>query len=102
MAKPAFIYAFDNLGPERFAELCGVLLGSRYKGFGLFLMGGVGPDGGIDAEFDTDLGIWQPESEQALFNDIIFPERTVIFQFKHKTVSRVGSQADARSPTTAI
>ncbi len=43
MAKPAFIYAFDNLGPDRFAELCGVLIGSRYKGF---VLGGVGPDGG--------------------------------------------------------
>ena len=47
MAKPAFISAFDNLGPERFTELCGLLLGSRYKGF---LLGGVGPDGGIDGE----------------------------------------------------
>lgn len=33
MAKPAFIYAFDNLGPYRFTELCGELLGSRYHGF---------------------------------------------------------------------
>jgi hypothetical protein len=96
MAKPAFIYAFDNLGPERFTELCGELLGLRYKGFGLFVLGGVGPDGGVDAELDTNFGIWQPESEEALLDDIIRPGKTVIFQFKHKVVARVGGQAKAR------
>ena len=96
MAKPAFIYAFDNLGPERFAELCGELLGSRYKGFGLVGLGGVGPDGGIDAELDTNLGIWQPESEEALFDCIVRPGKTVIFQFKHKVVARIGGQSQAR------
>jgi len=49
MAKPAFIYAFDNLGPYRFTELCGEILGSRYNGF---LLGGEGADGGIDGEID--------------------------------------------------
>jgi hypothetical protein len=96
MAKPAFIYAFDNLGPERFTELCGELLGLRYKGFGLFVLGGVGPDGGVDAELDTKLGIWQPESEEALLDAIIRPGKTVIFQFKHKVVARVGGQSKAR------
>jgi hypothetical protein len=97
MAKPAFIYAFDNLGPHRFAELCGALLGSRYKGFGFYVLGGVGPDGGVDAELDTNLGIWQPESEDALLNDIIRPGKTVVFQFKHKVVVRAGGQAKARA-----
>jgi hypothetical protein len=49
MAKPAFIYAFDNLGPERYTEICGLILASRFKGF---LLGGVGPDGGIDHDAD--------------------------------------------------
>jgi hypothetical protein len=97
MAKPAFIYAFDNLGPERFTELCGALLGSRYKGFGFLVLGGVGPDGGVDAELDTHLGIWQPELEEALFNDIIRPGKIVMFQFKHKVVARAGGQAKART-----
>ena len=96
MAKPAFIYAFDNLGPEHFTELCGELLGSRYKGFGLFLLGGVGPDGGVDAELDTNLGIWQPESKEALLYKIIQPGEVVIFQFKHKVVARSGGQVEAR------
>jgi hypothetical protein len=96
MAKPAFIYAFDNLGPERFTELCGELLGLRYKGFGLFVLGGIGPDGGVDAELDANLGVWQPESEEALLNDVIRPGKTVIFQFKHKVVARVGGQSKAR------
>ena len=102
MAKPAFIYAFDNLGPERFTELCGEVLGLRYKGFGFFVLGGVGPDGGVDAELDTNLGIWQPESEEALFNDIIRPGKTVIFQFKHKVVARVGGQAKARTQLLSL
>lgn len=96
MAKPAFIYGFDNLGPERFTELCGTLLGARYRGFGFILVGGIGPDGGVDAELDVNLGIWQPESEEALFNDIIHSGRIVLFQFKHKTVARVGGQVEAR------
>jgi hypothetical protein len=97
MGKPAFIYAFDNLEPHRFVELCGELLGSRYKGFGFYVLGGVGPDGGVDAELDTNLGIWQPESEDALLNDIIRPGKTVVFQFKHKVVARAGGQAKARA-----
>lgn len=96
MAKPAFIYAFDNIGPERFAELCGLLLGMRYKGFGLLTMGGVGPDGGVDAELDTTLGIWKPEESYELLNGVIVPNRKVVFQFKHKVIARVGGQAEAR------
>ncbi len=92
MAKPAFIYAFDNLGPERFAELCGLLMASRYKGF---LLGGVGADGGVDAELDEALGEWQPESVSPLLNEVIQPGRLVVFQFKHKVTARVG-QARAR------
>ena len=97
MAKPVFIYAFDNLGPERFAELCGELLGSRYKGFGLLVLGGPGPDGGVDAELDPNLGVWQPESEEALLGDIVQPGKTIVFQFKHKVVARAGGQAKARA-----
>ncbi len=93
MAKPAFIYAFDNLGPNRFAELCGVLIGSRYKGF---VLGGVGPDGGIDAESDLLLGEWDLEEVEALGDDVYQPGQKVIFQFKHKTAARTG-QVQARS-----
>ena len=92
MAKPIFIYAFDNLGPDRFTELCGLLLASRYKGF---LLGGVGPDGGVDGEIDEVLGEWCPESESPLLNEIIEPGQLVVFQFKHKVTARVG-QAQAR------
>lgn len=87
MAEPAFIYAFDNLGPYRFTELCGNLLGSQHRGF---VLGGEGADGGIDGEVDSLLGIWQPEYEEALLTDIIQPSQTVIFQFKHKVSGRVG------------
>jgi hypothetical protein len=97
MAKPAFIYAFDNLETGRFVELCGELLGSRYKGFGFLVLGGVGADGGIDAELDTNFAIWQPESEQALLDSVIRPGKIVVFQFKHKVVARAGGQSRART-----
>lgn len=87
MAKPAFIYAFDNLGPERFTELCGLLLASRYKGF---LLGGVGPNGGIDGEIDEILGRWNPESVSPLLNQVIQPGQLVVFQFKHRATARLG------------
>lgn len=90
MAKPIFIYSFDNLGPERFVELCGLILASRYKGF---LLGGVGPDGGIDGEIG---GEWQPEIETPLLNEIVQAKGKVVFQFKHKVAARVG-QSRARS-----
>jgi hypothetical protein len=93
MAKPAFIYAFDNLGPYKFAELCGELLGSRYNGF---MLGGVGADGGIDAEIDKVLGIWHPETKEPLLNEIIQSGETVVFQFKHKVSARIG-QAQTRT-----
>lgn len=93
MAKPAFIYAFDNLGPERFTELCGLLLASRHKGF---LLGGVGADGGVDAELDKNLGIWRPEFESPLLNEVIKPGQLVVFQFKHKVTARVGQVAARR------
>lgn len=93
MAKPAFIYAFDNLGPERFTELCGLLLASRYKGF---LLGGVGADGGIDAELDETLGIWDSETKDALLNELIQPDQRVVFQFKHIVTGRAGGQIKAR------
>jgi len=92
MAKPVFIYAFDNLGPERFIELCGLVLASRYKGF---LLGGVGADGGIDGEIDNLLGTWQPEINSPLLNEIVHAGGKVVFQFKHKVTARVG-QARAR------
>lgn len=103
MATPAFIYAFDNLGPYRFTELCGLLLGSRYKGF---VLGGVGPDGKIDGEvanvLDSDVdienvaGLWTPEHESPLNDMLIRHDETVIFQFKHIVISRAGGQSKAR------
>jgi len=93
MATPAFIYAFDNLGPDRFTELCGILLGSRYKGF---LLGGIGADGGVDGEVDELLGVLYAETNTPLLTDIVQPGQTVVFQFKHKTTARIG-QASSRS-----
>ena len=93
MAKPAFIYAFDNFPPERFAELCGFLLAERHKGL---LLGGVGPDGGIDGEIDNLLGEWVPETISPLQSSIINPKELVVFQFKHKVIGRVGGQVKAR------
>ncbi len=93
MATPAFIYAFDNLGPDRFTELCGILLGSRYKGF---LLGGIGADGGVDGEFDERLGVLHAEAKVSLLTDIVQPGQIVVFQFKHKTTARSG-QASSRS-----
>ncbi len=93
MAKPAFIYAFDNLGPERFTELCGLLLAARHKGF---LLGGVGADGGVDGEVDETLGLWGSEAKDALLNEIIQPGQQVVFQFKHIVTGRAGGQARAR------
>lgn len=93
MAKPAFIYAFDNLGPERFTELCGLLLASRHKGF---LLGGIGADGGVDAELDEAFGLWHSESKDTLLNEIIQPGQKVIFQFKHIVTGRIGGQTKAR------
>ncbi len=81
------------MGPERFTELCGLLLASRHKGF---LLGGIGSDGGIDAELDKNFGIWRPESQAPLLNQIIKPKQTVIFQFKHKVIARVGQIASRK------
>ena len=90
MASPAFIYAFDLLGPDRFAELCALLLAARYRGF---LLGGVGPDQGIDAAIDPTLGTWTPETPEPLLDQVIGTGQTVVFQFKHKTIGRVGEAA---------
>ncbi len=98
MATPAFIYACDDLGPDRFTELCGLLLGSRYKGF---LLGGMGSDGGIDGEIDDILGEWYPETGCALLTELIQPHQLVIFQFKHKVTARVG-QKEARRQLLAL
>lgn len=92
MARPILIYAFDNLGPRGFVELCGSLLASRFRGF---LLGGVGPDGGVDAELDEILGEWHPESRSPLLNEVVEARQLVVFQFKHKVVARVG-QSQAR------
>src|SRR5262245_40886181 len=93
MATPAFIYAFDNLGSDKFAELCSLLLAARHKGF---LLGGIGPDGGVDSELDPWLGEWQPESEDPLLNELVQPGNVVVFQFKYIVVARAGGQVDAR------
>ncbi len=71
MATPGFIYAFDNIGNQRFVELCSLLLGSRFVGF---LLSGPGPDGGVDAEIDTALGELRPE-EPTLFLDDVTTQR---------------------------
>jgi hypothetical protein len=93
MASPAFVYAFDNLGPERFVELCGLLLGSRYKGF---LLSSPGPDGGVDAENCPILGDLVTESSLVIDGQILDSSSRVVFQFKHKVAARVG-QANART-----
>jgi hypothetical protein len=98
MAKPAFIYSFDNLGPYRFTELCGELLGQRYNGF---LLGGEGTDGGIDAEIDKTLGILHPQSHTPLLNEIIQPGQIIVFQFKHKVTARVG-QSQSREQLLSL
>jgi hypothetical protein len=92
MASPAFIYAFDNLGPDRFVELCGLLLGSRYRGF---LLSGPGPDGGLDGELVSSLGELLPDSPSLFLDKVIRPGELTIFQFKHKVTARTG-QASAR------
>src|SRR5579864_8304460 len=94
MAKPAFIYAFDILGPERFIELCGLIFGARFKGF---LLGGVGSDGGEDGTVDASFGEWHTESSSAILSELIQAEQLVIFQFKHKMVGRLGGQKNARA-----
>lgn len=93
MAAPAFIYAFDSLGPERFVELCGLLLGGRYRGF---LLSGPGADGGVDAEVTPSFGELLSESPALLNDKLLDPNNLTLFQFKHKVVARVG-QSNARS-----
>lgn len=90
MASPAFIYAFDTLGPERFVQLCALLLSARYRGF---LLGGVGPDDGADATIDPDLAIWTSDDPDAIRTQLVPAGQTVVFQFKHKVVGRVGEAA---------
>jgi hypothetical protein len=98
MATPAFVYAFDNLGPERFVQLCGLLLGARYKGF---LLTSPGPDGGVDAEDCPILGELVMESQAVLQETLLQPAKKVIFQFKHKVVARVG-EANARTQLLSL
>ncbi len=92
MATPAFVYAFDNLGPSQFVELCSLLLGARYKGF---LLSGPGVDGGIDAEIDTILAELRLEEPTLLVEEVVASQKLVVFQFKHMVVARVG-QVNAR------
>ena len=93
MASPTFVYAFDNVGPNRFVEPCGLLFGSRYKGF---LLTGSGADGGIDGENEPILGELRPDSPSLLLDTIVRPSGLPVFQFKHKVVARVG-EAQAQS-----
>ena len=90
MATPAFVYAFDNLGPGKFVELCGLLLGARYKGF---LLTAPGPDGGVDAEQCPVLAELRLESPVLLQDTLIEAGAIAVFQFKHKVVARVGETA---------
>jgi hypothetical protein len=53
-------------------------------------------DGGVDAELDETLGIWNSESKDALLNEIIQPGQRVVFQFKHIVTGRAGGQSKAR------
>ena len=98
MATPAFVYAFDNLGFEKFVELCGLLLGARYKGF---LLSGPGPDGGVDAEDCPIISELMMESQAILQDDLLQLNEKVVFQFKHKVVARVG-EANARTQLLAM
>ncbi len=98
MASPAFIYAFDSLGPDRFVELCGLLLGGRYRGF---LLSGPGPDGGIDGEVTPAFGELLTESPALLLNQKLDAGELTVFQFKHKVVARTG-QANARQQLLRI
>jgi len=93
MASPAFVYAFDNLAPEKFVELCGLLLGSRYKGF---LLSSTGPDGGVDGEQDPIFGKLLVEETSLLVDTLLPKDGLIVFQFKHKVVARVG-EAKSRS-----
>lgn len=93
MASPAFIYAFDNLGPQRFVELCGLLFGARFRGF---LLSSPGADGGVDAEVSPSLGEFRSESTSIVIDTLIPPNKLTVFQFKHKVVGRVG-EANART-----
>ncbi len=87
MASPSFVYAFDNLGPDRFVELCGLLLGSRYKGF---LLSSIGSDGGVDGQSEPILGELRVNKKTLLIDKILPEEELIIFQFKHKVVARAG------------
>lgn len=87
MASPSFVYAFDNLGPDRFVELCGLLLGSRYKGL---LLSSPGPDGGVDGETEPAFGELKIEQRSLLIDTILPKDKLIVFQFKHKVVARVG------------
>jgi hypothetical protein len=93
MASPAFIYAFDNLGPQRFVELCGLLFGARFRGF---LLSSPGADGGVDAEVSPPLGEFRSERTSFVIDTFIPPNKLTVFQFKHKVVGRVG-EANART-----
>jgi hypothetical protein len=84
LATPAFVYAFDNLGPSQFIALCALLLGSRYKGF---LLSGPGADGGIDAETDTLLAELRPEEPALLVKEIIVPQKLVVVTFLYPPAS---------------
>jgi hypothetical protein len=98
VATPAFVYLFDNLGSDKFVELCGLLLGGRYKGL---LRPGPGPDGGVDAENDPFLAELRLESPTLLQDTLVRPGALAVFQFKHKVVARVG-EAEARSQLLSL
>ena len=55
----------------------------------------------MDSEIDELLGEWHPESVSPLLNEIIQPERLVIFQVKHKVTARVG-QSQARGQVLGL
>jgi hypothetical protein len=93
MASPAFIYAFDNLGPQKFVHLCGLLLGSRFRGF---LVSSPGSDGGVDAEVAPFLGEFRSDTSSLVIDTLIPPNKLTVFQFKHKVIGRVG-EANART-----
>jgi hypothetical protein len=93
MASPAFIYAFDNLGPQKFVELCGLLIGSRFRDF---LLSSPGSDGGVDAEVASFLGEFRSDTSSLVIDTLISPNKLTVFQFKHKVVGRVG-EANART-----
>lgn len=92
MATPSLIPAFDDLGPDGFAHLCGALLSSRYP-VGSVALGGIAADAGADARVDERFfRVLTSRVTDALGDDVLPSDQKVIFQFKHVVVGRAGEE----------